>query len=99
MKKIYENVYVIVRTEKAGVFAGNAIRRDGDELLLHNARRIWYWDGARSLSQLAVDGTKEPKNCKFAMEVASIELFGVIEIIPCTEKAEKSIKDVAVWKI
>ena len=90
--------YVIVRTYSAGVFAGNLESRNGKEVVLKNARRIWYWDGAASLSQLAVEGTKKPDSCKFPCEVPEITLTEAIEIIPCTEKAERSIKGVAVWK-
>jgi len=94
---ITEN-YVIVRTYSAGVFAGNLISKDGKEVVLKNVRRIWYWKGAASLSQLAMEGTSDPTGCKFPMEVAEITLTEAIEIIPCTEKAEKSIKEVWIWK-
>jgi hypothetical protein len=88
--------YVIIRTQNAGVHAGNLISKEGNEVKLSNARRIWYWSGAASLSQLAVDGTSKPKECKFPCEVPEITLLGVIEIIPCTEKAVTSIKGVTV---
>jgi len=90
--------YVIVRTYSAGVFAGNLKSRSGKEVVLKNARRIWYWDGAASLSQLAIDGTSKPDRCKFPCELPEITLTEAIEIIPCTEKAEKSIKGVAIWQ-
>lgn len=90
--------YVMCRTYSAGVFAGYLVERNGKEALLKKARRIWYWDGAASLSQLATDGTSKPHNCKFPCEVAQVELTEVIEIIPITEKAKKSIDEVAVWK-
>ena len=90
--------YVIVRTYSAGVFAGNLIKKDGQEVVLENARRIWYWDGAASLSQLAMEGTSKPENCKFPCEVKEITLMQVIEIIPCTQKAVDSIKRVKIWK-
>ena len=89
---------VIVRTYSAGVFSGYLAKKDGQEVILNNARRIWYWDGAASLSQLAMEGTSKPENCKFPCEVAEITLMQVIEIIPCTNKAIKSIKGVKVWK-
>ena len=54
--------YVIVRTYSAGVFAGYLESRVDREAVLRNARRIWYWDGAASLSQLAMEGTKKPHN-------------------------------------
>ena len=89
--------YVICRTQSAGVFAGHLKSRSGQEGVLVNARRLWYWDGAASLSQLAMEGVKKPENCKFPCEVSMITLFGIIEIIPCTDKAQRSIRRVAVW--
>ena len=90
--------YCMVRTYSAGVFAGYIEKRDGKEVILRNARRIWYWDGAASLSQLATDGTSSPKNCKFPCPVDSVILTEAIEIISITEKAKKSIEEVPVWK-
>jgi hypothetical protein len=97
MKK-YNNEYVIVRGDRSGIFAGNIVSRDGKEVKLENCRRLWYWSGANSISQLAVDGTERPNDCKFTLTVNEIEILDAIEIIPCTEKAEKSIKEVEEWK-
>lgn len=91
--------YCIVRTYSAGVFAGYVEKREGKEVTLRKVRRIWYWDGANSLSQLAVDGTLKPENCKFAVEVNKILVLEAIEIIPCTEKARLSITGVEEWRI
>ena len=91
--------YVIVRTFSAGVHAGTLKSREGKEAVLTNARRLWYWDGAASLSQLAVDGVRKPQNCKFPQEVSEITLTEAIEILPCSEKARKSIGSVGVWKM
>ena len=91
--------YCMVRTYSAGVFAGYLESREGKEATLRNARRIWYWDGAASLSQLATDGTSKPENCKFPCSVDSVTLTEVIEIIPITKRAQKSIEEVAVWKM
>ena len=90
--------YCMVRTYSAGVFAGFLKERDGKEVVLTDARRIWYWDGAASLSQLATDGTSMPENCKFPTPVAEVLLTEVIEIIPITDKAAKSIAEVPVWR-
>lgn len=90
--------YCMVRTYSAGVFAGYIESRDGKEAVLRNARRIWKWAGAASLSQLATDGTSSPQNCKFPVPVDKVTLTEVIEIIPITEKAKKSIDGVPVWK-
>ena len=90
--------YVIVRTYSAGVFAGKLVKREGKEVELSNARRLWYWKGAASLSQLAMEGVSCPNECKFPCEVTTQILTEAIEIIPCTEKARLSIKAVAIWK-
>ena len=89
--------YVIVRTYSAGVFAGTLVSRDGKEVQLANARRLWYWAGAASLSQLAVSGTSKPRDCKFPVAVPSVTLTEAIEILDVTPEAETSIKDVPVW--
>ncbi len=90
--------YVICRTYSAGVFAGYLESRNGQEVVLRNARRIWYWDGAASLSQLAMEGSSKPQNCKFPAPVDRIELLQAIEILDCTEKARKNIAQVTIWK-
>ena len=90
--------YVIVRTQSAGVFAGNLQSRSGQEVVLMNARRLWYWAGAASLSQLAQDGTSKPNDCKFPVAVSRVELLQAIEILDVTEEAEESIKAVKIWR-
>ena len=90
--------YVIVRTYSAGVFAGYMKERNGKEVILSNARRLWYWSGAASLSQLAMEGTRDPLNCKFPCEVSEVILTEIIEILPCTKQAKESIKGVPIWK-
>ncbi len=89
--------YVIVRTYSAGVFAGELESREGREVVLKNARRLWYWSGASSLSQLAMEGVKNPNECKFPCLVDSVILLEAIEIIDTTEAARKSIEGVPVW--
>jgi len=91
--------YVIVRTYSAGVFAGYLESKEGREVVLKNARRLWYWSGAASLSQLAMEGVKNPNECKFPCEVGSVTLLEVIEILDATEAAKKSIADVPVWRV
>ena len=90
---------VIVRGDRSGVFFGTLTAREGTEVELENCRRIWYWDGAATISQLAVDGTMKPEECKFTVTVQNILIIDAIEIIPCTDKAIKSIEDVEVWKM
>lgn len=98
MKETNIGKYVIVRGDRSGVFAGILADRDGQEVQLNDCRRIWYWDGAATISQLAIDGTSKPGNCNFPAPVEEITILDAIEIIPCTEKAEASIKAVHEWK-
>lgn len=90
--------YVVVRGDRSGVFAGVLKERKGSEVVLEECRRLWYWEGTNSISQIAVDGVTSQKDCKFTVVVDEIMITDVIEIIPCTEKAEACIKGVWVWK-
>lgn len=98
-KDNFENQdFCIIRTYSAGVFMGYIESRVGKEAVIRKSRRIWYWDGACSLSELAVKGTSCPENCKFAMEVDKEILTEVIEILYCTKEAEENLKGVYVWQ-
>ncbi len=92
-----KQTYVVIRTYSAGVFAGYLVKRKGKECELINARRIWYWKGAASLSQLANEGVKCPLECKFAQPV-HVELTEVIEVLYATEAARNNIEAVPVWQ-
>ena len=89
--------YVMVRTYSAGVFAGTLESREGKEVVLLNARRIWYWAGAASLSELATRGTSKPNECKFPVEMPRVVLTEAIEIIDVTPAARRSIAAVPTW--
>ena len=91
--------YVIVRTYSSWVFAGYLEKRTWQEVILRDARRLWKWDWAASLSQLSTDGTNKPNDCKFPCEVDTIELLNAIEILDCTKKAQDSIASVKVWSV
>lgn len=90
--------YYIIRGDRSGVFFGNIKERNNQEVTITNCRRIWYWDGAASISQLALEGVKNPNNCKFTVTVPELTILDAIEIIPCSETAVKIIKDVKEWK-
>lgn len=89
---------VIIRGDRSGVEFGELVEQNGNEVTLKNARRLWYWAGAASLSQLAMDGPKIPEDCQFTVTVSSITILDAVEIIPCTDKAIKSIEEVDEWK-
>lgn len=94
-----EMPYVIVRTYSAGVFAGYLEKREGKEGVIRDARRLWYWSGAASLSQLAMEGVKNPNECKFPCTVDKIEVIEIVEILYCTETARLNIAAVPVWSV
>lgn len=88
--------FVIVRTFSAGVWAGNLENRDGKEVTLVNAIRIWKWSGANTLSEIAMSGVGRPNECKFSKPVDEVLLLQAIEILSATKAAENSIKGVEV---
>lgn len=90
---------VIVRGDRSGVFFGTLVAKEGREIKLEKCRRIWFWDGAASISQLAKEGATKPDNCKFTVVVDELVILDAIEIIPCTEVAADIIEGVRVWKM
>lgn len=96
----YTGKKVIIRADRAGVFFGTLAEHDkaNGVVELNNCRRIWSWDGAASLSQMANDGVKTPSACKFTQVVENMQIAGVIEVLPCTEKAAECIEEVKVWQ-
>jgi hypothetical protein len=92
-------MFVIVRTYSAGVFFGNLESRNGREVTLTEARRLWMWRGATCLSQLAVSGTSKPSECKFSVPVPRITVLEAIEVIDCTLEGEQKMKEVPEWKV
>lgn len=90
---------VIIRANRAGAFYGTLAAKQGDEVSITDCRRLWYWAGAASLSELAVSGVTKPRECKFSVTVPEITVLGVIEIIPCSETAISNIEAVPVWKV
>ena len=88
----------IVRGDRSGVFYGEIKERNGKEVTMTNVRRLWYWDGAASISQLAQEGTVRPNNCKFTVTVDEVLVLDAIEIDKCSDKAIKSIEAVTEWK-
>lgn len=88
---------VIVRTQSAGVFFGFLSEKVGKEVILTNARRLWYWKTANdgiSLSDMAIGGAH--KDSKFC---APVDIWlEAIEIIPCSDTAIKSIEEKSIYK-
>lgn len=94
-----DNRYYLIRCKNAGVFFGHIAERRGTEADITDVRRIHYWDGAASLSQMAMEGVSKPRACRFTVTVPSMTVLGIIELIPCTDKAAKNILEVPVWRV
>ena len=94
-----KNKICIIRSYASGVHFGEvAETRDtlhGLSVTLKNSRRIHYWEGACSLSQVAMEGIQ---NGRVAMELPEIQVENVIEIIPMSEKSIDNLKNQPVWK-
>ena len=95
------NKKCIIRTNRAGVFYATLSEFDATNRIatLNDCRRLWYWSGAASLSQLACEGVKNPNGCKFTVIVQQMQVMEVIEIIPCTDESITNIEKVSVWKM
>lgn len=89
--------YVVVRTYSAGVFYGTLKNVDPDILILDKARRIWNWNGANSLSDVALYGVKDKDNTRICAPIDSHIINKWIEIIPMTEEAIKNLNKVKNW--
>ena len=92
MKK---GTYVIVRCRDAGVHCGEYHSHDGREVRLHNARRIWRWHGAMTLSDIAHTGLDSARS-KISKPVDEALLLEACEILSVTDAARATI-DATTW--
>jgi hypothetical protein len=89
--------YVVVRTYSAGVHIGYLLKQEYKEVVLVNSRRVYYWEGANTLSDVANIGSVLPKNCKITAPVSRITLTEAIEIIPVTKKSADVLASIPNW--
>lgn len=97
-KKAEKNQKYIVRCTHAGVFFGEIKERQGQDVVMTNVRKLWYWSGACAVEELAVNGVSQPKDCKFTVIVEEMTVMDPVQIIPCTKKAAKVLGAVDVWR-
>jgi hypothetical protein len=94
---------VIIRSYAAGVHFGYLAKEEftlaGKVVTLVHTRRVFYWSGAASLSQMAIDGIGNAKDSKVSMILASNEIVNAIETIPVTEKAKENLYNQPIWKV
>lgn len=96
--KTNENQFYIVRTNRAGVFFGKIKESNKDEVIMNEVRKLWHWDGACAVEQIALEGVKRPDNCKFTVVVPEMTVMEPVQIIPCTNEATEILSKVSVWK-
>lgn len=98
-KRTRKQRFVIIRGTNSGAFAGKLISQEGQHVKLKDSRRLWYWSGAASLSELAQRGTSRPEACKFPAAVDHHEILDTIEILDMTDAAIVSIGSVKPWTV
>ena len=98
MKNQNDENYVIVRADKAGVFFGQLVKKEANEITLNNFRKLYYWSGACAVEELALHGVVNKEDCKFTVTVDNVTINDFIQIIPCSNDAIENIKSVKEWK-
>lgn len=88
----------VVRCDRAGVFYGEIVKREGDDVVMANVRKLWHWSGANSVEDLAMTGVTNPSGCQFTVWVPEMTVMNPAQILPCTDKAKASIEGVREWK-
>jgi hypothetical protein len=83
--------YVLVRTHSAGVHMGTLSGHKKKEVVLKNARRLWSWTDARTLSEASLRGVG-PDSC-ISEQVPEIYLAEAVEILPCSDIARANLDE------
>ncbi len=84
--------FLLLRTRDAGVHCGTvlAISQDGKVVDVKDCRRVWRWEGAFSLNEMANHGCGE--GSRISEPVPFNQLSDVIEKIVCTGEARKNLE-------
>ena len=83
----------IIRGAQSSVHIGEVESQEGQKVVIKNAKKLWYWKGAFTLNQIAVDGLnrKESRISKVAPRVTMLDAIEIIEVVdgvdlsPCNE--------------
>ena len=89
----------IIRTDRFGVYFAEVVEQTATTIRLKNAKNIHYWEGAASVLQLATDPSKLKSNTRITVSVDELTITDTYMVIPCTEIAEKTLKEFPVWKM
>lgn len=97
-KKTTTKQKFIVRCDRAGVFYGEIESKTKDIVVMKNVQKVFYWDGACAVEELAKYGSTKPSNCKLTVVIDTLELNQWIQIIPCTKESINILDNIAIWK-
>ena len=95
------NQFYIIRADKAGVFLGKIEHIENGTVVCNSLRRLYYWEGALDVTQIAAHGVTSPDSCKFSVQFDKEDkstIFNVIEYHPASQKSIDSINKVKEWK-
>ena len=82
--------YCVIRAARSGVHVGVLSAVNGDSVVLSDTRHIWSWSGALTVSDIAVGGIT---GGKISAATPTNEISEVIEKIPCSEAAERCLRN------
>lgn len=85
--------YVLCRCASAGVHTGTLLSLNGDQAVLADSRRLWYWHGKGGIALSGVAQYGLENDSRLDTLNPLIALNGVIEVIPCSPEAEASIRE------
>lgn len=88
---------IIARIDRAGVFHGVLDYKDANVTRMKDVRRIYYWQGALSVTDMAVNGIKAGK-VTVPASCVEFETNNVVELIECSLEASEKIKKITRWK-
>jgi hypothetical protein len=85
--------HCVVRTYSAGVHLGTVVAQNGTTVVLKDARRLYRWKGAFTLSAVATKGV-DKDGSRISCAVPMIELTEAIELIPTSEQARSTFDEI-----
>lgn len=89
---------IIARIDRAGVFHGTLLAKDEETTTMTDVRRIYYWQGPLSVTDMSVTGVKAGSKVTLPARCVEFETAKVVELIECTAKASESIENIEPWK-